>query len=993
MGKSTLLNCLARKIKNTRSNCWTMKVDLNDFTNEFSEAASNNFNQQAIEFLSGKIMKVKTNFEKDLFRGSCESTGNVVLLFDGFDEVANYYKAHVAQLIKSLLKTKIEKCFIASRPEWSDYLQKTFSQIKHALLPFGKEDQEQYLLNFMKESIEGADEEKLKGIVETILKLISIYINDKYYKFTGVPLITKLVGEFFESKISEYFRVSAEDFEVFIEKLEKETFDLIKLYDHFVEKKLQVYYEEKCKMIVSSPQISNVIKQGKQKILENYETLAVRQILKTDVEKHFPSIAAKKLDEDELKDLVKVGLIYEVKSQWKFAHQTYAEYGFNKFLDKNFDDENCAKFIVEVVLVDPSYQVIRTFMNFWILEKVNEKTCAVYQKILLESSIKGKKTLLHVACWEGNENCFCFLYSALAAKTENFETKKSKIENYLLEMTKHGYIALVYYFQYCHDDFNILPKIHSDFGVMFLKKLFKIKMDCKLKFLHAICRSDSENIFKVLIFLRENFSNDLKFLGKVFLTATNSNNSFLHFALWKSRNVTLTKLLGELNSWKELLGQDCLNELILMRSDNIGVFLSNYAFTRHFDNNCFISFLSQIKFLCDQETFKKFFFVDNEKSRTLLHHCCYWVKDFNLVQVLEWLARELGHEVLTELIMLGDHECRTIFHCFISSDNQSNSGLKVLSILRFLKKNLKFETIFLVDKVLFNNDKDGESLLSYLFYRNCEKEFFLSFLKFLENELNVTDESVRNYLLTKFLFRTLEIGEKQTRDEVFNSFDEKFGMIFFSRFDSNVTFHQIFEKHSYNIHEFLKYLNLIAEKRNLEFLKNYISRKLFFQILFYFHRDKSYLTEMLKWLGTTFKNDKKFLKIYMLQADENLDSFLIFALKECEFDWIVYFFTEIYGFLIKNLDKAFVKEFLLLQNIEEKNFLNIVCKRERDWCGHVTEVLDTLFKDFQNDQDFFTKLINKKSKKDCSVKEFMKYKLKINLLQEQAGRSNSCKIS
>jgi hypothetical protein len=118
----------------------------------------------------------------------------------------------------------------------------------------------------------------------------------------------------------------------------------------------------------------------KQKILE-----------KTDVEKYFLSSAANKLDEDEQEDLVKVGLFYKAENEWKFAHQTYVEYGLKKILDKNFDDKKCAKFIVEVVLVVPSYRVIRTFMNFWILEKVNEKNCAVYQKFYWKVQSRAKK--------------------------------------------------------------------------------------------------------------------------------------------------------------------------------------------------------------------------------------------------------------------------------------------------------------------------------------------------------------------------------------------------------------------------------------------------------------------------------------------------------------------------------------------------------------------------------------------------------------------------
>jgi ABC-type phosphate/phosphonate transport system ATPase subunit len=1007
MGKSTLLNYLAQKIKKIQQFFWVTKVDLNDFTEELSEAVSEDLKtpQKAIEFLSAKIMKLKSQFERNLFSKSCESVGNVVLLFDGFDEVASYYKNQVIQLIKSLLKTKIGKFFIASRPEWSDYLERTFSQIKHALQPFGKEDQEHYMLKFLKERIEDADEVKLKRVIQTILKLMSTSISDNDYKFTGVPLITKLVGEFFESKISEYFRASAGDIEVFIGRLERETFDLIKLYDHFVEKKLQVYYEEKCKMVTSNPQASRTIHLLKQLILENYETLAVRQILKTDVEKYFQSIATKSFNEEELGDLVKVGLFYQVKNGFKFAHQTYAEFGFKKFLDKNFDDENCAKFIVEVVLVNQSYRVIRTFMNFWILEKVNDKTCAVYQKILLESSSEDKETPLHVAGREGNENIFRFLYSALATKTLFFKSMKKEIQNYLLKMPKedsdsriYPYTAFFYFFCNCEDHFNILSKIQSDFGVEFEKKIFTIQMNDNQNLLHAICRRDSENVFKVIIFLRDFFSNDLKFLRKVFLLRDKTGKSFLHHAFWFLKNEILTTLLKELNSLKSLLRQDFLNKLILMKSNYFGVFLSRYARSKHYSNDHFISFLNQIKFLCGQETLKKFFFVVDEKySDTLLHGCCFSIKDFDLLQVLEWVARELGKEVLTELILLKDKSNYTFFFWFTSSGCQSNWGPKLLSILRFLKNDLKFENDFLIEKILFN-DKYSDYHFSKIFEQNQEKEFYLDFLEFLANELNSTGESLKiNLIRTKFLLSIAQNGDKQLLGEIFNAFVAKFGKTFFTDSNSIEIFHGICKRYSYDAEMILNYLNLVAEQIGIETFKTYISGKNSKKqtIFFHFHHYEERFTKMLEWFKTTFKNDESFFENFLLEADENSDSFFNFVLKDCEDNWRIHdCLNKTYDFLIRNFDKVFVKELLLLENKKGKNFLNIICENSKKRNSYdLTKILDILFKDFQNDQDFFGKLINEKSKKNREVKDFMKNKFKKDLPEDQTRRSKSCEIS
>ncbi len=191
----------------------------------------------------------------------------------------------------------------------------------------------------------------------------------------------------------------------------------------------------------------------------------------------------------------------------------------------------------------------------------------------------------------------------------------------------------------------------------------------------------------------------------------------------------------------------------------------------------------------------------------------------------------------------------------------------------------------------------------------------------------------------------------------------------------------------------MQYLNFLTGANDFEFFKNYVSRKNSKKqtILFYFlHDDDSGLIKILNWFKTAFKNDENFLEKILLEVDENSDSFLTFVLKKYERLLIHDFFAKTYDFLLKNFDKVFVKELLLLQNNDAKNFLNIICERfKRGYVWNITFILDTLFEDFQNDRDFFAELINEKSKKNRKVKDFMKNKLKIDL----SGRSDSCKIS
>jgi hypothetical protein len=721
MGKSTVLNHLAQQLKKKNANHWVVKVDLNDHTSQLDEVKSNQLktSKEAIGFLSNKILKLSSEFEKDLFRYSCEFIGNVVLLFDGYDEVASFYRDQVTQLIRSLLQSSIGKFFIASRPECADYLEKEFLQIRHSLQPFSKENQESYLLHFMKEKIKIKDDDALKEIIGIILSKMSGLLSDQDFKFTGVPLITKLVAEFFESKIREYFQEGSNKVLAdFTTELDKESFSLVQLYDHFVDKKLQVYYEENCGMDPSKSGTKMTIQREKKKIFETYETLAVQQILKTDLGIHLPTFRAKKIDEDDLEVLVQVGLVYKINNEFKFVHQTYGEFGFNKFLDRNLDNKECAIFICKVVLIDSSYRIIRSFVNAWILDRADEKTCEMYQKRLLKSSVKGREeTQLHVAGLDGNQNIFWFLYSSLVAKTKYYKSKKSDLKNYLLRIDDcPGYTALVYYFRYCNDDSDILSAIHKDLKAKFVRRVFTLRMYEGRSLLHEISHNDSEHILKVLGFLSQEFSGDPRFLKEVILSQDDEGKSFLFDAFECLKSEVLVELLEELK--RSELSERKFKKLFLMKSlYGSGVFLSNYAESKYFDNGSLLQFLKQLKILCDEETLKEFFLVVNEHSRTLLHEFCMLAKDFDLLQTLKWVAEELGQEFLLKLISLQVGWDKTIFHYFLSSSHQSNPVSEFLKILEFLHQDLGLENKVLLDILTIEDRMKKETCLDLI----CKK--------------------------------------------------------------------------------------------------------------------------------------------------------------------------------------------------------------------------------------------------------------------------------
>jgi hypothetical protein len=258
-------------------------------------------------------------------------------------------------------------------------------------------------------------------------------------------------------------------------------------------------------------------------------------------------------------------------------------------------------------------------------------------------------------------------------------------------------------------------------------------------------------------------------------------------------------------------------------------------------------------------------------------------------------------------------------------------------------------------------------------------DLFFNIFDFLTKDLGLSVESLKSYLNEmKYFLLSISQIEDESRDRIVEFFEEKFQIPFYSDdFYSAEILHEICENHSKNDTEkILKYFNFVEEKKGFKFLKNYISGKNSESqtILVHFHHNYFRLTEVLEWLEEKFKNDKKFLKNFLMQVDENGDSFLHVLLRKCYVGDLDRFFTKTFKFLIRNFDKSFVQNFLLIQNKRQENCLNLICQRVWDE-KKIPEILDLLSKDFQNNHEFFTKLLNEGLKKNEKVREWFKKNL------------------
>jgi hypothetical protein len=91
---------------------------------------ANGFMEKSAIKLLTKAAQIKetesVELQKKLFNYIYKSTGNVVVLIDGVDEVSPHYTEEVVQILRILSKTKIRKNWVTSRNSAKDQLEEEF---------------------------------------------------------------------------------------------------------------------------------------------------------------------------------------------------------------------------------------------------------------------------------------------------------------------------------------------------------------------------------------------------------------------------------------------------------------------------------------------------------------------------------------------------------------------------------------------------------------------------------------------------------------------------------------------------------------------------------------------------------------------------------------------------------------------------------------------------------------------------------------------------
>ena len=444
MGKSTVLTHLSKQMKQKYPTKWMVRIDLNDHTDALKALKKELINKEkAIEFVSKKLLKLKPGFEMELFKQCCEQKQKIrtVIMLDGFDEISPSYKDTVIDFLQALRQTAVEQLWVTTRPHLREELEDKLEQLSYTLEPFSEKDQFEFLTKFwslqdwfteMNNKEQEKSKKKLEIFAEMLIKKMAESISDKDREFTGIPLQTRMLAEAFDKEV-EAFYLSANSIPDIPMKL-----DLLMLYRKFIERKYDIYQEEKLQVSVNNMAAIEQRERDLKSMRVDYMLLALKVLFTEEQVAHIQNNRERAFSDEQLTRIGIVQVSYEGKPQ--FIHRTFAEYYVadclvNSLTEGNKTSQQVLTFILKYIFLEEDYRVIRVFMDDFLSKCKPSKEVLKEYGDQIHGLGKYGKEIFKKAVSEGNANIVGLLLDCMQAADHTDTVNEMLLANYSVRST------------------------------------------------------------------------------------------------------------------------------------------------------------------------------------------------------------------------------------------------------------------------------------------------------------------------------------------------------------------------------------------------------------------------------------------------------------------------------------------------------------------------------------------------------------------------------
>jgi ankyrin repeat protein len=326
-------------------------VNWNDHTRKLQEINVENldFNSLVAFLYSASLPESKyTDFNISLLKQALQKSGNITVLMDGFDEITPTHAEKAAVILSELRKTEVGKFWVTSRPVERERLEKELSVSAFSMKKLSSDSQEEMLRKLWVSKASGR-ESKLDNFIHGLLFNVGISVRDTH--FTGSPLHIIMIATAYEKEME--MCLNSED--VIIPRI-----DLLKLYTRFVERKLEIYLEDKEKADRTNASVQSSHEYLKKHFIKNFEMCALLVILPSEL---LNALHNKEI-ENETKSFLRdvqdgkdnTGIVTNaVEGKPQFVHRTFAEYFTALWFSKNFE---LNRKVLEHILFDSNYDFV-----------------------------------------------------------------------------------------------------------------------------------------------------------------------------------------------------------------------------------------------------------------------------------------------------------------------------------------------------------------------------------------------------------------------------------------------------------------------------------------------------------------------------------------------------------------------------------------------------------------------------------------------------------
>jgi hypothetical protein len=299
---------------------------------------------------------------------------------DGFDEISPTHADKAAVILSELLKTKVGRVWVTSRPVMRETLERKLGVTAFTLKKLARESQETVFENIWKMKATGNNNDKcLSQYVQCLLSKAKESIDPR--NFTGYPLHIRVIASAFEENLDESI-ISGKI--CLPEKL-----DLLYLYDTFRKRKLHIYETEKKTEDLTKASVLDDHERLMETYLEDLEKSSLLITLPSAVnslhqETTGPTIQPFITRVKDGKD--KIGIVMNVvEEKPHFIHRTFAEYFTARWFSKYFQSNRS---VLEHILFDPKYEFVRN-----VFDRILATDCPLHCAVL-DRDTQAVETLL-----------------------------------------------------------------------------------------------------------------------------------------------------------------------------------------------------------------------------------------------------------------------------------------------------------------------------------------------------------------------------------------------------------------------------------------------------------------------------------------------------------------------------------------------------------------------------------------------------------------------